>query len=350
MRSTRRPNTALPNINRPKSSAQTVQMSDVQKLKLKIQKMDLDKRQMRSKTQRMKQILQERNAEIDLVFKEVNEKNSIKTASKETIAQLKKNVSSLENTLEARKKDLQDIMFNDRLALSDELQQEIKIYYLEHERLKKQSKAVADGEGIVKSELERLQRELSEKSLNYKAIQNLEGDFRTVVDKIVSYKSSELRIRNDNLANFLASHPNKLNSKEKEVQQEIDQTREEINTLKEETSKIEESEDQMIKEFEEIITQQKQRIKEQIKIMHMEDGTYEEEEEIVEFNEEEMEEEQPQENQQNGEEEEQMNNGEQNNENEKKNEEEESYETSEITNNEQKLNESSNSNDKRIRR
>lgn len=332
MSSSKRPSTALPNISRPKSGASAVKMSDVQKLKLKIQKMDLDKRQMKSKTQRMRQILQERNAEIALVFKEANEKNSLKTASKETLEQLRKNATSLENTLEARKKDLHDILYNDKIALSDELQQEIKIYYLEHERLKKQSKAVADGEKIVKTELQRLQRELSEKSLNFKAIQNLESDFRTVVDKIVSYKSSELRIRNDNLAIYLSQHPNKLKSSEKEVQQEIEQTREEIKTLKDEIAQIEDEENQMVKELEKAMKQQRKRIREQIVIMHQQNGTYEEEEQIAEI--------------QNFEEEENHNEEEQaiddaSDENQHE-EEEQQYETSEITsNNEQKLNESS---------
>ena len=57
----------LPSLT--KQSKSNVTLGEVQQIRLKIQKMELEKTQIRSKKNRMKQIIHERNAEIDQVLR-----------------------------------------------------------------------------------------------------------------------------------------------------------------------------------------------------------------------------------------------------------------------------------------
>ena len=273
---TTRRTTTLPNLSRTKRCSTT--QADVQALKLKIQKMRTEKLQTRSKTNRMKQILHDRNAAIDHVFKESSEKQKIKTASGSTLEQLKVNIAGLQNTLASRQQDLKNIIFGDKIALSDELQQEVKVYYLEHKRLKSQEKAVKDGEKIVSGELERVRGELDESPLNIKALESIRKDLKSVIDKSVAYKKGQIKLQNEALARYLKEHPKHAETKEKELNKEIELIREDIENINKETKQAEEDESAMIASLQHIIDEQTTKIREQIERIKQKEIEEEEEE------------------------------------------------------------------------
>ena len=259
--------TGRKNLPRLPKGKGNVTLGEVQEIRLKIQKMSTEKTQIRSKTNRMRQILHDRNAAIDHVFKESNEEKKIKTASDSTIAQLKENILGLRNTLESRQDDLKVLINSDRLALADELKQEIRIYHLEHKRLQKQSRAVKEGELIVTDELNRVKGELSERRLNKKAIDSIQEDLKSVIDKLVSYKRSELKIQNDTLAKYLVNHPKQAETKENQLNNEINQIYEDIDNIHQEIEEAEQHEKEVMEELQAIIDDQAAQIEKQIKII-----------------------------------------------------------------------------------
>ena len=254
---------ALPGLQRGRNKVTTPE--EVRDIKLKIQQMEQEKRQLKSRTTRMKQTLSDRNKAIDNVFKEqVTEKQKIQTASESTLAQLKESVASLENTLKSRQDELRRLTQTDRLAISDELKEEVKIMYLEHQRLLKQNKAVKEGEGIVTAELNRVKNEVSEKRLNQQGISNLQKDLADIVDKMVSYKRSEIKIESEELAKYLAKNPKHAEAKEKELNTELENLQKEIDSLHTEISEAEDKEEEMINDLQTVIDQQSDRIIEQM--------------------------------------------------------------------------------------
>lgn len=273
---TTRKSSTFPNISRRKRITTT--QADVRDLKLKIQKMNANKIQMKSKTTRMKQILQDRNNAIDQVFKESNENKKLQTASDSTLNQLRINIKGLENTLATRQEDLRDILFSDRFAVSDELQQEVKIYYLEHKRLLTQSKAVKEGEKIVGDELDRVRNEMSERFLNIKAIESLQKSVKDIVSKVVAYKKSEIKLQNDALATYLVRNPKHAESKEKQLNIEINQIYEDIENIEKETKEAEDREQEMINSLQQIIDVEAAKINEQLERIKQQEREEEEEE------------------------------------------------------------------------
>ena len=272
---------SLPGLNRSKPKKTVAE--ELRDLKLKIQQMQQEKVQLKSRTTRMRQTLADRNKAIDNVFKEqVTEKQKIQTASESTLAQLKESVASLENTLKSRQEELKRLTQTDRLAQSDELKEEVKVMYLEHQRLLKQNKAVKEGEGIVGAELSRVKNELNERRVNKQGIANLQNDLSDIVDKIVSYKKSGIKIETDELAKYLAENPKKAETKEKELNEELDCLENEIDKLHNEISEAEDNEEDMINKLQNVIDEQSTKISEQIERLQEEKRQHDEEEESKE--------------------------------------------------------------------
>ena len=274
MRSASRSGT-LPGLNR--RNRKQVTAEDVTEMKLLIQKMEIEKRQIKAKTSRMKQTIIDRNKAIDNVFKENTEKQTIKTASENQLEKLRESIRSLENTLSARKEELLKIKNGDRIAVSDEMKEEVKVMYLEHKRLLKQSKAVKEGENIVHTELTRVTTEVNEKKLNNQAILSLQNDLSSIVDKVVSYKKSELKLQNDEIARFLSANPKQANTKEEEINEEINNIKKDIEDINNQIKEQEDKEDEMIKSLQKVIEQQSAKIHEQVARIHGQEVTEEEE-------------------------------------------------------------------------
>ena len=72
-------------------------MDEINELKIQTTKMDNETRQLKSKISRMKQIIHERNSQINKALAQTGEvSQGIKTASHSTLNQLRENISSLE--------------------------------------------------------------------------------------------------------------------------------------------------------------------------------------------------------------------------------------------------------------
>lgn len=258
--------------------ARHVTEEEVQALKLKIHKMEQEKLQLKSKVVRMRQMLNERNASIERVFKETtSEQQKLQTASKSQLDTLQNTVNVLQNALQARKDELEKMITSDRFAISDELQTEVKIFYLEHQRLLKQARAVREAEKIVSTELNRVRDELNNREIHHMAIENLQGDLTSIVDKLVSYRKSEAKIQNEELAfNYLSEDPDQAIDK---MQQDIESIQKESEQAQEEINEIEANEDEMVENLQKVIFDQSEKITE---IVNQINGVTPEEEEANE--------------------------------------------------------------------
>lgn len=252
----KRKETKLPGLSKPRSFNKAT-LEEIQRIKLLTQQMELEKRQLRSKTSRMKQILHDRNTAINQVLSEGNENAKIKTASGTTISQLKANLQTLKNTLTSRQQELENLRKNDKLAVSDELQVELQMYYLEHKRLKIQSKAVKEGETVITTELDRLKYEIGQRKAHQNAIASLQEDLSSLIDKLVAYRKSALRIEAAELSLYLNKNPKHIDSKEKQLNNEINQIVEETDKIREETNKIHEEDQNTYEELRKVIDEQR---------------------------------------------------------------------------------------------
>lgn len=273
-RISKKKDTKLPNLSKSKSFQTKATFEQIQKLKMEIQQMQMETVQIKSKTSRMRQILSERNAAIRQVFKESNENQKLKTASDSTLTQLQENINALQNTLEARRQDLEDIRMSDRLAMSDELQTELQMYYLEHQRLLKQSKAVKEGEDVVKSELDRLKYELSEKKNHSKNSASIQNDIDDIISKLVAYRRSALKIEASDLTQLLVSNPKLVNTKEKQINEEINYYVNEAARVRNETKQIQEDDEKTYSELKDIIVNQVTRIQDALSRIREQENRY----------------------------------------------------------------------------
>jgi len=244
--------------NKGKSNKATIE--EVNELKIKTQMMETEKRQLKAKTARMKQLLSERNNAIKQVLTQSNEKNALRTASDSTIQQLKENVVSLQNTLMARQEELYQLRTSDKLAVSEELQQELKVYYLEHQRLSKQSSAVKEGERIIENEIERLRRMITETPQNENAISLLQSEIDQLVEKITAYRKSELRFESAKLLQAVLDDPKHAETQEKLLNEELNAIFEEIENEKNEIKIIEENDQKNMTFLQDIIDDQTKKI------------------------------------------------------------------------------------------
>ena len=255
-------NDKLPELQRNKIKIQKSSPEEINEIKLKIQQMESEIRQLKAKTSRMRQLLFEKNNAIKQVFSQSNDTPNIKTTSETTISQLKNNVNSLKNTLESRKEELILLKNSDKLAISEELHLEIKEYYLEHQRLTQQVNAVKEGEKIINDEHLRLKNLISQSNQNEEIIKDLQKDIDQIIEKIIAYKKSELKIESTNLIQFIVDNPKHIEIKEKELQEEIDNIYIEIEQEKEAIKVLEENDEKFMSFLQGIIDDQSKKIQE----------------------------------------------------------------------------------------
>ena len=170
-------------------------MDEINELKIQTIKMDNETRQLKSKISRMKQIIHERNSQINKALAQTGEvSQGIKTASHSTLNQLRENISSLENTLVSRENELEKLRQNDKLAISDELQVEVIEYYNENDRLNNQVFAVHEGERVINNEIARVQQEIADEAQYEREIYDLQMQIGQLADKLKAYLNGEYRV------------------------------------------------------------------------------------------------------------------------------------------------------------
>ena len=229
--------TRLPEL----SKAQPVQMNkeavmdEINALRLQVTKMDAERVRIKSKKARTKQIVHDRQAQIKKAMAvSDNEQVTIKTASDSTLSQLRRNISSLENTLEVRENELDALRKNDRLAKSDELQVEVLEYYLEMERLQKQLVAVHDAVDVIDSEKGRLNKQIADGQVFDKHISECQKQIGQLADKIVAYRQGQQRIETNLAVEKVNEKPSTYNSERKAIEREIEEIKQMKEAVKEE--------------------------------------------------------------------------------------------------------------------
>lgn len=213
------------------NSSSGTSINELNELKLKTTLMEQDIKHMRAKTARMRQILHDREETIKQALSAKNEKLTLKTATDSTIYQLNCNIEQMKNALEARQAELSELKENDNLRIGDELQEELKIYYLELQRLKRQKEAVDRSEEIITDELNKLRGDIADIGKSQREIKSLQSDIDSTIDKIQSYNKSSYRIERSELCADLASNSKDLEMKEIHVREQIQALRCDIDNI-----------------------------------------------------------------------------------------------------------------------
>ena len=256
---TRRCPTSTANKRSPSS------IDELSVLKLKISETELKIRQIKSKTVRMKQEIHDRNAAVDKVLSKQNDSKNIKTASESTLTQLKENISSLQNTLRAREEELSQLRVNDALYQSNELEIEIRTYYLEHKRLTTQVEAVGRGKEILNNELQKLQNQIEKYKDDQNQMNTLQDQIDELIDKFEAYQKGEQKIMRYQVAKDLVK--NKQNVVEQKLVSEINDLKNEMRQGTEHLKNIEANDERNMEELQNLIEDQINQISQAIERM-----------------------------------------------------------------------------------
>jgi predicted nucleic acid-binding Zn-ribbon protein len=240
-------------------------LDEINELRLQVSKMDLERRQLKSKTNRMKQIIHDRNSLIKKALTVTDDRQpNIKTASDSTLEQLRGNIASLQNTLEARQAELDKVRENDKLALSDELQVEVLEYYLEFDRLTQQLAVVREGEAIIGNEIAILNRQIEDSHGYDKKINDFQVQIDQLADKLVAYRQAEGRIAGHLALEKLAAGKTTVAREKADLEREIQRIAEEKKRLEEEITVVRENDQKNREYLQSIIDEQTGKIAEAI--------------------------------------------------------------------------------------
>lgn len=254
--STKRDVKPLPGLSRTSTSLSRAPPQDINEIKIKLVQMEEEIRQMKAKTARMKQVVSDRNASIKQALNTKNERQVLTTASDSTIRQLEMNVESVRNALEARSIELDKLRGSDNLYVSEEYQIEIKVFYLEYQRLLEQNKAVQESLRIIENELEKLHQQIINSDKHQKNIQTVQSDIDTIIDKILAYKKSEFKINRTTLYQEIGGIKANIPIKEKQLQEEIESLKIDIENEKEKLDTIRENDEKNMEFLQGIIEDQ----------------------------------------------------------------------------------------------
>ncbi|KAK8860863.1 hypothetical protein M9Y10_012555 [Tritrichomonas musculus] len=254
-------------------------MDEINELKIQTIQMDNETRQLKSKISRMKQIIHERNSQISKALAQTGEPQGIKTASYSTLNQLRENISSLDNTLRSREKELDKLRQNDKLALSDELQVEVIEYYNENDRLNSQVSAVREGERVINNEIARVQQEIADEAQYEREIYDYQIQIGQLADKLKAYLNGEYRVIANTAVEQMEKNSDlypklkeKLLENIEEMKKEKQEEEENIKIILENDEKkkqyLQEILEDQAKKIAEALEQQKQRSEEQKQSMN----------------------------------------------------------------------------------
>lgn len=252
----------LPDLNSPKDGCSKISQDEIYNIKLKTQQLDLERKQLKSKTAYMKSLIKDRNNQIKGVYSVSQDNRNIKTASKNQLASLEKTAESLQNSLNERKKQLDDIKKSDKLAISKELQIEIQMYYLEQKRLAQGVKTMKDKEAIIEMELNRLKKQAASTKANEACIDDLQAEIDGLTEKLFAYNKSELRNYATKQLKIIHDQPSELENIRKSIEEKIRNEEKEMRKNQRKFEKIQQKENDNIQYLQQIIDQQAQKIQE----------------------------------------------------------------------------------------
>ena len=249
-------------IPSPKDRNAQITQDDINDLKLKTQQLELERRQLKSKTAHARSVIRGRNQSLNSVVNQTADKQNIKTASKNTIASLKQTVRDLESTLSNRKNELDKLLKSDKLAISEELQVEIQILYLEQKRLMQQTRSMKESEAIISGELNRLRRQAASTPSNEEAIDRLQAEIDELTEKLFMYSKNELRVAATKKLMSIHNEPEKLEEEKQKIEAEIESERQKIENNQKLLEKEQKLEEENIAYLQNVIDEQAQAIQE----------------------------------------------------------------------------------------
>jgi hypothetical protein len=258
-------------IDLRKSSALSVDpaiiLDEINALRLETSKLDIEARQIHSKTARIKQIIHDRNCAIKKALSITDDREqNIKTASDSTLRQLRENIGSLKNTLESRQEELDRVMQQDKLAVSDELHIEVLEYYCELDRLKQQRDTVHDGEAVINGELGRLRQLIAQSRAVERRVCDLQLQNDQLTEKSEAYRRGEERIESNSAAERIAARgivkEDVFLQQQRELNSQIQELTETQARLKAEIRQVHENDQQNRRYLQSLIDEQADRITE----------------------------------------------------------------------------------------
>lgn len=188
-----RASTALPRLRK---NSPVPSETDIAAMKVKIQKLEEETKQMKTKTQRMRQVIKERNNNIKSTFSAGANRKPLTTASESTIKSLKESIQRLENTLESRQAELDKLKKSDKVAQYQELQYEIQVMHIEKLRVEKESKELQKENQLLKSTLQETIEQAKNGPLYNQRVLEIQNEINLLTEKLFSYEKSQLKIEN----------------------------------------------------------------------------------------------------------------------------------------------------------
>jgi hypothetical protein len=258
----------LPDLQKPPPSGAdaAASLDEISALRLETSRMDVECRQVRSKTTRMKQITRDRDFAIKraLTISKYRDQN-IKTASETTLSQLHQNIVTLQNTLQSRHEELEAIRACDRLAVSDELKIEVLDYFCEFNRLRQHASAIREGEAVIACEMSRLRRQITQTKATEKKIAEVQAQIDELVDKLTAYRLGQERIELNAAAEQLLHNPHLFLAKKRDLEKDLRDLADASEAAQADLKRIAEDHQHTRRHLQSIIDEQTEKIKQALK-------------------------------------------------------------------------------------
>ncbi|EAY07041.1 hypothetical protein TVAG_311660 [Trichomonas vaginalis G3] len=268
----------LPGLTRRclSSTGNKTSKEDIDDMKLQIAKMELETRQIKSKTVRMNQEIRDRKSAMSKALNSKTENKTVVVATESTIQQLRENVIALENTLYNTNKEYEQLRVKDSLLQSQELQEELKVYYLEHQRLLQQKEAVNTGEKIITIELNKLRDQIEQYQRDQKAIDAAQDSIESLIDKLEAYQKTETKVFKFDLDKKLREAPSNAQAHEQALRANISELKKSIVAEAQRLRNIEARDTENMDELQGIIESQIMQIVEAVQRLDNENNEEEE--------------------------------------------------------------------------
>lgn len=240
-------------------------------LKIQNNQLEIQILQLKSKISKMKQTLNDRDKSVKHVMSNTQEIQPIQTTSPSQIHQLKLNLHSLQNTLNKRQDELDQVQQDDRTTISEELQEELKVTYVEKIRLTKINQNVNDANSLLLDEKNRLITIINSIPKNEKLIRSNSQDINLIKEKLGVYWQGLLKIEATEIATDIINQSNekvkqhKTNIWIEKLNQEIQKYDDEILKLQQSIEKIQQFENENIQYLQELINEQYHQLQEAVK-------------------------------------------------------------------------------------
>lgn len=252
----------LPGLRTPqRAERRVITGEDINNLKVRILEIEEQRRLLRAKIQRMKKTIQNRNQTIRQVLKQPYKDKTIRTASDATLQQLRDERSTLLNTIDGQREELEMIKGGDRYALTEELKIEIPLFHEERARIQERAAQSREVHTRTQKEADRLRLQISTTDENEQLVDDLQKEIDELTEKLFAYKKSEIRIAAARDLKDIHDNPALYDKVTQRLEDEIDEIREAIKRENEEIEKVQNGENEHIEYLNALIEKQAESIR-----------------------------------------------------------------------------------------